>query len=87
MLIMVYGSWGSETYSSENTLDEALIKAQQASAKDPKNEYCVGLGPGDWSNPLFKNGEQISGLTDRTELQQLFDASEKDYADFVEGMT
>jgi len=61
ILINVYGSWGSEIYSTANTLAEAKRKAQAASARDPKNEYCVELEPGGFDNPLFVGGAQVNG--------------------------
>ncbi len=58
---MVYGSWGSEPYSHEDTLAVAKRKAQAASRKDPKNEYCVEVEPGGFDNFLYKGGRQIGG--------------------------
>ena len=59
-LIMVYGDWGSECYSSvEGTLEEAMAQAQKASAQDPKNEYCVEIEPGGFDNPLYKGGNLL----------------------------
>ena len=60
-LIMVYGSWGSEPYSFEDTLEEAMEKAKAASEKKPHNEYCVEIDPGG-NCPLFKAGKQIGGF-------------------------
>jgi hypothetical protein len=61
ILIMIYGGWGSELYSTADNLEEALSKAQKASAADANNEYCVELEPGGFDNPLFKGGARISG--------------------------
>ena len=61
LFIFVYGAWGSELYSTAATLKEAKAKAQSASLKEPKNEYCVELDPGGFDNPLYKGGRQVNG--------------------------
>lgn len=61
ILIFTYGAWGSELYSTADSLEEAVAMAEKASGEDPKNEYCVELDPGAYENPLFKNGVRIQG--------------------------
>lgn len=59
ILIMTYGSWGSELHTTKNTLEEAKECARLASIKDPRNEYVVELEPGGFDNPMYKAGEKI----------------------------
>ena len=66
LLINVYGSWGSKLQDTAKTMKEALDKAQKASAKDPKNEYCVEAEPSGFDNPLFKAGVRIDIVEEGT---------------------
>jgi hypothetical protein len=58
-LIMVYGPWGSEPYSSAETLREAKATALAASKKKPHNEYVVEIEPGGFDNPIYKGGKAV----------------------------